>query len=92
MCNRGGIFLVGFIIGDAAMFAILECCVPPPGLTFGWHILRRHHWLLLGHRIPLDGPVLQKYLVERVSQRLQGSFPDFWLQVAFPDDDAVPPH
>ena len=34
----------------------------------------------------------QEYLVEREGERCQGALPQGGLQLAFPDDDAVPPH
>ena len=55
-------------------------------------ILCCHQGLFLWNLIALDCPVLKEYLVERERQRLQSLFPDLWLQLAFPDDDAVPAH
>ena len=40
----------------------------------------------------LRGEIEQEYLVERERQRFQSLFPHLWLQLTFPDGDAVPAH
>lgn len=56
------------------------------------YIFRCHHWLFCWYIIPLDSPVLQENLIERICQRLQCLFSFGGLQLTFPNGDTVPVH